>query len=208
MNTLRWNRLRYTLYTPVYDLIARYFAPYRKTAVAKLGLRPGQRVLLVGAGTGLDLPYLPAGVEIHAIDLTPSMLKQLKQRASQLKKTVDARVMNGQQLTYADASFDAVILHLIVAVIPDPVRCLQEAERVLKPGGKAVIFDKFLPDDQQPAFWRRLLNSITNTLATNINRKLGDLLAHTQFHLLTNEAVALQGTFRICLLTKEKPEVH
>lgn len=202
MNTLFWNRLRYTLYTPVYDLIAKYFAPYRKAAIKKISLSPGEKVLLVGAGTGLDLPYVPDGVEVHATDLTPGMLRKLEIRAEKLGKDVHAQVMDGQQLSYADATFDAVILHLIVAVIPNPVRCLQEAERVLKPGGKAVIFDKFLPDDQQPALWRRALNRITNTLATNINRRIGDLLPATEFQLLSNEAAALRGTFRIILLQK------
>jgi ubiquinone/menaquinone biosynthesis C-methylase UbiE len=87
--------------------------------------------------------------------------------------------MDGHALKFPDASFDAVILHLIVAVIPDPVKCLREAARVLRPGGRAVIFDKFVPDDQRPPLALRLPNPLTSLFGTEITRKLGPLLAES-----------------------------
>ena len=68
-----WNRLRYSVWAPFYDLVGRRFDPYRR-ALARLDLQAGQRLLLVGAGTGDDLPYVPAGVRTVATDLTPAML--------------------------------------------------------------------------------------------------------------------------------------
>ncbi|MDX5435727.1 MAG: class I SAM-dependent methyltransferase, partial [Pontibacter sp.] len=134
LNTNAWNRLRYTLYLPVYDIIAdRIFRKYRRRSVQLLHAKPDAAILLLGAGTGLDLPYLQGYSNLTAIDITPGMIAKLKQRAEKLQIPVQAQVMNGQQLTFADASFDAVILHLILAVIPDPVACIKEVERVLKP---------------------------------------------------------------------------
>lgn len=57
----RWNRLRYRLYAPVYDLVARPLRRGRQRAIDRLDLGAADRILVVGCGTGSDLPFLPAG---------------------------------------------------------------------------------------------------------------------------------------------------
>lgn len=195
VNTNRWNRLRYTLFAPMYDAIAT-FHKQRRRSVDLLNLQPGESVLILGAGTGADLPYIPPGVNITAIDITPAMVDRTRQRAAQLGRPVAAHVMDGQHLDFPDASFNAVILHLILAVIPDPVACIREVERVLKPGGSAVIFDKFVPDRETPSPGRRLLNLLTNLLFTDITRQLGPILAHTRLHVEVQEGAALGQVFQ------------
>jgi hypothetical protein len=60
--TNRWNRFIYRLWAPIYDsTVNRIFRPGRKRAMELLDLKPGERVLLVGVGTGADLPLIPAG---------------------------------------------------------------------------------------------------------------------------------------------------
>ncbi|MBD1398670.1 methyltransferase domain-containing protein [Pontibacter sp. JH31] len=203
LNTNTWNRLRYTVYLPVYDLIAdRVFRRHRKRSVQLLQAKPDDRIFLVGAGTGLDLPYLKGYTCITANDITPGMITKLKARAEKLGIPVDAHVMDGQQLTYADSIFDAVILHLIIAVIPDPVACIQEVERVLKPGGAVMVFDKFLPDGQKPSLLRRLFNQVASTLFSDVNRSIGNIVSHTSLQVELNESAAFGGTFRIVRLRK------
>ena len=75
-----WNRLRYTAWALVYDALAGAvgFTEARRRSIGCLELNSGNQVLLVGAGTGLDLEYLPSGVEITAVDVTPAMLKRLQ----------------------------------------------------------------------------------------------------------------------------------
>ncbi|WP_223815999.1 class I SAM-dependent methyltransferase [Adhaeribacter rhizoryzae] len=152
INTNTWNRLRYTLYSPFYNVIGKVFSKSRKRSIELLQVKPTDTVLLVGAGTGLDLDFLPPTAAITATDITPAMVTRLAQRSARLQLPVKALVMDGQQLALPDNAFDKIVLHLILAVIPDPVRCLQEAERVLKPGGNIVVFDKFLPPGHQPGF--------------------------------------------------------
>ena len=203
LNTNTWNRFRYTLYLPIYDLIAdRIFRKYRKRSVELLAANPDDAILILGAGTGLDLPYLQGYSNLTAIDITPGMITKLKERAEQLHITVDACVMNGQELTFADNSFDAVILHLILAVIPDPIACIKEVERVLKPGGTVMVFDKFLPDNQKPSLSRRFFNQITSTLFSDINRSIGAIVDHTSLKVELNEPAALGGTFMLVRLRK------
>src|SRR5690606_14567247 len=134
-------------------------------------------------GTGLDLPYLQGYTCITANDITPGMITKLKARADKLSIPVDAHVMNGQQMSYANNSFDAIILHLIIAVIPDPVACIREVERVLKPGGTVMVFDKFLPDGQKPSLLRRLFNQVASTLFSDVNRSIGTIVSHTSLQV-------------------------
>ncbi len=110
--------------------------------------------------------------------------------------------MDGQALEFPDKSFDAAILHLIVAVIPDPARCLKEVARVLRPGGRAVIFDKFVPDDAQLPLVLRLLNPLTSLFGTAVTRKLGPLLKGTGLQILHQEPAGIGGLFKISLLRK------
>jgi phosphatidylethanolamine/phosphatidyl-N-methylethanolamine N-methyltransferase len=204
VNTNLWNRLRYTLYSPFYDVVIRAFDRYRQRSIDLLALQAGERILLLGAGTGEDLRHIPHGVDITAIDITPAMVEQIRRKAQMLNQTVTAEVMDGQKLTFPDGQFDAVVLHLIVAVIPDPVACVREAARVLKPDGRVVVFDKFLNDDQKPSLLRRAVNILAQIAATNINRQLEPILAQTSLCIIHQEpAASLAGLgFKIALLRK------
>lgn len=203
LNTNSWNRLRYTFYTPVYDLlVGKLFTASRRRSIALLQVQPGQKVLLTGAGTGLDFEFLPQHAQVFAGDITPSMVTKMRQRARQLGLEAHVEVMDGQQLPFPDNTFDKVILHLIVAVIPDPVTCLREAERVLKPGGEAVIFDKFRPQNQALSGFRAFFNKFTAFLFSDITRVIEDLLAQTNFQLREDVAANFNGNFRILKVQK------
>lgn len=177
LNTNWWNRARYTLYAPVYDRIAGRLVEGRRRAIELLNVQPGERVLIVGCGTGLDLELLPRGCHVTAIDITPAMVEKTRARGAELGIEVDARVMDAANLTLPDASFDCALLHLVLAVVPDPRGTARETARVLRPHGRASIFDKFVPDDSHPSLVRRILGIAANIVATNINRRLGDVLA-------------------------------
>jgi phosphatidylethanolamine/phosphatidyl-N-methylethanolamine N-methyltransferase len=71
INTNFWNRVRYTLYAPFYDRIVGLFEQSRQRSLSLLQLLPSETVLIVGAGTGADLTYLPPEVQVTAVDLTP-----------------------------------------------------------------------------------------------------------------------------------------
>lgn len=206
VNTNSWNRLRYTLYAPFYDLIARRLGRGRRRALELLRVQSNERVLIVGCGTGLDLELLPRDTRVTAIDLTPAMVEKTRARAEVLGMSIDARVMDASQLDFADETFDCVLLHLILAVVPDPYSTAREAARVLRRSGRASIFDKFLPDERSASLARRALNLITNLFATEINRRLGDILRGTPLRVVTNEASVFGGAFRVVTCERSSPD--
>ena len=199
-----WNRLRYTVWAPAYDAIARAagFENARRLSISRLRLASGDRVLIVGAGTGLDLDFVPSNVHVTAVDVTPAMLTRLERRAAGTGRPVTVRIMDARQLAFPDSSFDAVVMHLILAVMPDPERGVREAVRVLKPGGRIAVFDKFLRDDESPSLKRRLFNAIAKPLFSDLNRRLGPLLGGTGLVIEHDEPVAFGGTYRIATLMK------
>ena len=197
-----WNRLRYTVWAPAYDAVvgAAGLNTARRLSIDRLRLASGNRVLIVGAGTGLDLEFLPPNVHVTVIDVTPAMLKHLERRAAGTGRSVTARIMDARQLAFADSSFDAVVMHLILAVMPEPECGLREAVRVLKPGGRIAVFDKFLRDEERPSLKRRLLNAIAKPLFSDLNRRLGPLIAGTPLIIERDEPVAFGGTYRVVTL--------
>lgn len=202
VNTNRWNRLRYTFYAPFYDLIARRLGRGRRRALELLQVREDERVLIVGCGTGLDLELLPRNAQVTAVDITPAMVEKTRARAAALGMSVDARVMDAAALELEDASFDCVILHLILAVVPDPYGTAREAARVLRRDGRVSIFDKFLPDERDASVVRRTFNMITTVFATEINRRLGDILQGTPLRVLANEPSVFGGAFRVVIANR------
>ncbi|WP_413615220.1 methyltransferase domain-containing protein [Halomonas cupida] len=197
INTTRWNRLRYSCYAPIYDRVADpLFRRARRESLRAVPWQSGMKVLLVGAGTGLDLPWLPRDVEIHATDLSPAMVKRLETRARKLGIDVEARVMDAAQLDYADGEFDIVVMHLIVAVMPDPARGLREACRVLDDQGLLCVMDKFQSDERPSGIVRRGLNLVTTTLATDITRQARPLLEQAGFRIDEDAPVMMGRLFR------------
>jgi len=200
--TNRWNRLIYRLWSPIYDgLFDRFFAaPGRRQAMQRLDLQPGERVLLVGVGTGADLPLLPAGVRAVGVDLSPDMLVRAAAKLPLAGRDVMLMQGDAQVLPLPAGQFDAALLNLVLSVVPDGAACLRETLRALRPNGRVVVFDKFLPDDAQPNPGRRLLNLVTTLIGTDITRRFGDIARGSPCTVVDDAPSLLRGAYRVILV--------
>ena len=190
----------YTLIAPFYDAaISKATQAARKRSLSALSETPG-RVLLAGVGTGLDLPHLPPQHHYVGLDLNQSMLRRALPRVGQ----IDFLPVQGdaQRLPFPDNSFDSAVLHLILAVVPQPAHCFAEIARVLKPGGEVLVFDKFLRHGQT-ALLRRLANPLMRRIATRLDVVFEDLLSEAPSLKLEHDQPALAGGwFRMIRLRK------
>jgi phosphatidylethanolamine/phosphatidyl-N-methylethanolamine N-methyltransferase len=199
-----YNLIAYRHWAPIYDATVNHlFIPGRKRALTLLNLQPGEKVLILGVGTGADFPYLPAGVDATGVDLSPDMLAKARLKLDRSPASVTLIEGDAQTLLVDEASFDAVILNLILSVIPDGNACLHSALRALKPGGRAVIFDKFLPEGESPNPLRKFFNIFSTLLGTDINRCLSDLMKDCPCEIIQDEPSIGGGMYRVVLLKRK-----
>ena len=134
------------------------------------------------------------------IDLTDAMLRRALPRATH----VDFTAVRGdaQRLPFATGSFDVAVLHLILAVVPDPARCFAEIGRVLRPGGEVLVFDKFLRHGEAAPL-RRLANPFVSRFATRLDVVFEPLLDAAPGLRVEHDQPALAGGwFRMIRLRK------
>src|SRR6202047_3985672 len=115
----------YRLYSGAYDFVfGPIFHPGRKEAVRIANTRPGQRILEVGVGTGLSLPFFRADSRVTGIDVSAEMLAKAGRRVTQRKLLhVDTLLeMDAENLSFRDNSFDSVIALYVASVVPNPAR--------------------------------------------------------------------------------------
>lgn len=110
-------------------------------ALRHVDLRPGLRLLDVGAGSGaLSIPAARSGAHVVATDLAPTMIERLNERArSEGLLNLEGRAMDGQALELDDDTFDVAISMNGVSLFPDLARGLAELVRVTRAGGRVVL---------------------------------------------------------------------
>jgi len=185
----------------LYDaLIARFFTPFRQESFESLDVQANETVLIAGAGTGLDFPHVPKEGNFIAFDLNEGMLKQAQKRK---RENISLVRTDCHTLPFQDATFDKVSCFLIVSIIPSPELFFAELHRVLKPGGRIVVFDKFYEGQNNPLL--NAINLIASRVASNINFNFSDFsereLAQS-FKITADEGKALSGYFRFIQLER------
>ena len=134
-----WNRIS-QLYLREVD--AR-FAPVVENVVRRADLKPGQRVLDLGTGTGSVAMRAAALVgsagRVTGVDISPEMLAVTRQRLVESgHSNVDLREGSAEQLPAGEGTFDAVLASLSVMYVIDRAAAAREIRRVLRPGGRFV----------------------------------------------------------------------
>src|SRR3970040_1031462 len=144
--TLDTVRRTFTAWAPFYDATHAWPLPLRREARLALGVQRGDRVLDVACGSGLNFSHLRDLVReecyVLGVDVTPAMLDIARQRiALRGWKNVEVREVDAAQLPFPDASCGKAICTFALSIIPDYVRAIEEARRVLVPGGRFVSLE-------------------------------------------------------------------
>ncbi|MGA2349252.1 MAG: methyltransferase domain-containing protein [Terracidiphilus sp.] len=118
--------------------LASYFENY----MSLLEVKAGDSVLETSVGTGLNFKYLPRGVKLSGLDLSPEMLSNCQNNMRRWQMDADLYVGNAECLPFADASFDLVFTCGGFNFFSDRVKAIREMIRVVKPGGQMMIEDE------------------------------------------------------------------
>jgi phosphatidylethanolamine/phosphatidyl-N-methylethanolamine N-methyltransferase len=144
----------------IYDFHARFYdrtfgrLVRRRVAntIGRMQISPSERVLDVGIGTGVSLPYYPQHARVVGIDLSGGMLRKARQKADELGlQHIDLLQADALHLPFADSSFDTVFVSHVISVVSDPVELVREVQRVAKRDARIFVLNHFASDNRMVA---------------------------------------------------------
>ncbi|MEE4363996.1 MAG: class I SAM-dependent methyltransferase [Desulfotignum sp.] len=143
------------------------------------------RILEIGMGSGLNLPfYDPSQVE-HLYGLEPSdaLRKMAEKNAACLPFPVGFIGLPGEEIPLETNSMDTVLVTYTLCTIPDIHQALGQMRRVLKPGGRLLFCEHGLAPDPGIRQWQERFNPVWNRISggCSLNRPISDLITHNGF---------------------------
>jgi len=158
MFTIEQVRKAFTDWAPRYNATHAWGLLKRREARLALDVQPGDRLLEIACGTGLNFPHLRRLTgdrgSIVGVDLTPAMLDIARQQIARKGWTnVEVREADAARLPFPDASFDKAFCAFALNIIPDYERAIAEVWRVLVPGGRFAALEMRSMDVSSLSGW-------------------------------------------------------
>ncbi len=165
-------------YSGLYDaLFKRFFFPRIKSAISTMAIKPGERILDLGVGTGLSFSEFPSHCKVIGIDISAQMLKQARQKISEKRfHNIKLLGMDAMRCGFLDNSFDKVFISHVVSVVPDPYSMMEEAKRVCRPGGDIVVVNHFRSSNRLIEKVERIINPMCKRIGWRSDMCLNEFI--------------------------------
>ena len=164
--------------------------PGRVQAIQRMGIQPGDRLLEVGVGTGINACLYPRECRVTGIDLSAPMLEKARTRfARKGIRNVGLMQMDAATLKFADDTFDLVYAPYLISVVPDPVAVVREMYRVCRPGGRVIFLNHFRSDNRLLATIERAISPLTVHIGFKSDLDLPAFLAQANLNPVSIEKV-------------------
>jgi phosphatidylethanolamine/phosphatidyl-N-methylethanolamine N-methyltransferase len=194
----------YSRMASVYDVVfGPALHPGRLRAIERMDLQPGDHVLEVGVGTGINLGLYPPHCQVTAIDLSPSMLAKAHERVAK-KGLSHVRLfeMDAGAIQFPDDGFDIVFAPYVISVVPDPIQVAREMRRVCRPGGRIMFLNHFRSTNPVVSTVERLITPLTVHAGFRADFDLGAMLAQTGLNAVAVERVNIPRLWRLVTCVK------
>jgi ubiquinone/menaquinone biosynthesis C-methylase UbiE len=170
------------LFPRLLDLVMRQeqIVPFRQ----RIGKAARGRVLDIGIGSGLNLPFYGDQTEyVLGIDPSPELLRFAQERASKAPTSIELLRGSGEALPLERQSVDTVVVTFTLCTVENAPAVLGEARRVLRPGGRLLFAEHGRAPEQGVARWQDRLTPAWKRLAggCHLNRKPDDLIRSAGF---------------------------
>jgi phosphatidylethanolamine/phosphatidyl-N-methylethanolamine N-methyltransferase len=189
----------------IYDLaFGPALQPGRLRALERMNIQPGERVLEVGVGTGINLSLYPKTCSATGIDFSSSMLEKARERVARNGlRNLRLLQMDAADLKFADESFDIVYAPYLISVVPDPVRVAGEMRRVCRTGGRIIFLNHFLSPNPMVSRVERLISPFTIHIGFKADLDLPALLAQTNLQPVSIEKVNVPRIWSLVTCVKD-----
>lgn len=172
------NSRQYDIWSKFYDQTFRPFVVERqRRAIEQLRLKPGDRVLDMGVGTGMSLGFFPPDTRVVGLDLSGGMLREAQRKCVDRSMTHVQLVQGNAMLPpFREQSFDHVLLSHVISVVPDPDSLMRWVARLIRPQGRVVAINHFQSHHRPMAVLEKFFNPICVKLGWRSDVSLASLL--------------------------------
>lgn len=196
----------YAGYSGVYDkLFKRFFYPRIKNAINYMDIKPGDRILDVGVGTGLSFSEYPRHCTVVGIDLSTEMLRKAKEKIKEQRlDNIKLLSMDAMSIGFEDDTFDTVFISHVVSVVPDPYRVMSEVRRVCRKGGQVVIVNHFKSRNKLVETVEKIINPICEKIGWRSDLCLNEFINKSGLNVKEKYMLKKLDFWHIVFATNEK----